>query len=261
MNTSKQDLIDSFKKLFLQVTDFDKMFLDPEVPLSNIVNHSKWRDYLITIGNQPGMRILEIGSREVTGPSIMRLKFDKATYVGFDIYPSANVDVVGDAHKLSHYFAGEEKFDLIFSSACFEHFAMPWLVAVEISKLLKIGAMVFIETHFSFSSHERPWHFFHFSDMALKVLFSKALGFECIEAGMSNPMVGRFSTFADDYLRHNFIKGLYCHSEYLGKKVAEVEDFDWNNVPLHEIVGDTEYPKSQQPQPGKPAAEQAGAGG
>ena len=105
---------------------------------------------------------------------------------------------------LSSYFNGVEKFDIIYSSACFEHFAMPWVVSTEIAKLLKVGGIVFIETHFSFSSHERPWHFFQFSDMALKVLFSEALGFECIEAGMSNPMIGRFSSLADDYLKNRF---------------------------------------------------------
>ena len=96
-------------------------------------------------------------------------------------------------------------------------------VRVEISKLLKVGGIVFVETHFSFSSHERPWHFFQFSDMALRTLFSKALGFECIEAGMSNPMVGRFTTLSDRYLRNRRIAGLYCHSEFLGKKTRDVE--------------------------------------
>ncbi len=74
---------------------------------------------------------------------------------------------------------------------------MPWLVATEIAKLLNVGGHVFVETHFSYSSHERPWHFFQFTDMALKLLFNEALGFECIEAGVSNPIVGRFSTLAD----------------------------------------------------------------
>ena len=144
---------------------------------------------------------------------------------------------------MSSYFNKEEKFDIIYSAACFEHFAMPWLVASEIAKLLKVGGIVFIETHFSFSSHERPWHFFQFSDMALKVLFSEALGFECIEAGMSNPMVGRFSSLADKYLRFKAISGLYCHSEYLGKKVKEIEHFDWNTIDLNQVVGETKYPE------------------
>jgi len=202
----------------IESTILDKHFLATDVPTPKLVSHQKWKNYLYNIGNNPGMKILEIGSREVTGESNARKEFQNAEYIGFDYYPGKNVNVVGDAHKLSSYFKKEDKFDLIYSSACFEHFAMPWLVAIEISKLLKIGGIVFVETHFSFASHERPWHFYQFSDMALKTLFSNALGFECIEAGMSNPMIGRFSSLADEYLRYKPITGLYCHSEYLVKK-------------------------------------------
>jgi SAM-dependent methyltransferase len=222
---------------------FDKRYLAKDVPMSKIVSHQKWQKYLYEIGNKKGMRILEIGSREVTGQSNARKEFSNATYVGFDFYAGNNVDVVGDAHKLSSYFEGEERFDIIYTSACFEHFAMPWIVATEIAKLLKVGGIIFIETHFSFSSHERPWHFFQFSDMALKSLFSKSLGFECIEAGMSNPIVGRFSYFADKYLRNRRVYGLYCHSEYLGKKVNNVINFDWGMVDLIDVVGETKYPE------------------
>ena len=73
-------------------------------------------------------------------------------------------------------------------------------------------------------------------------MFSGALGFECIEAGVSNPLVGRFSRLADGYLRNKPVKGLYCHSEYLGKKIKEVDDFDWSAVDLEEMVGGTNYP-------------------
>jgi hypothetical protein len=79
--------------------------------------------------------------------------------------------------------------------------------------------------------------------MALKVLFSTAMGFECIEAGMSNPMVGRFSVLADDYLKNRPIKGLYCHSDYLGRKVKNVENFAWEKININEVVGETKYPK------------------
>jgi hypothetical protein len=189
------------------------------------------------------MKDLEVGSRDEKNLSNSRKQFTKAEYVGFDYYHGKNVDVVGDAHKLSSYFSGNEKFDIIFSSSCFEHFSMPWVVATEISKLLKVGGIDFIETHFSFSSHERPWHFFQFSDMALKVLFSEALGFECIEAGMSNPIVGRFSKLADSYLRNKPIAGLYCHSTYLGKKVRNVDDFKWEQTDIEIVVAGTKYPE------------------
>jgi SAM-dependent methyltransferase len=187
--------------------------------------------------------VLEIGSREVTGASNARKEFAKAKYVGFDYYPGDNVDIVGDAHRLSSYFKDGELFDVIYSSACFEHFAMPWIVAVEIAKLLKVGGLVFVETHFSFSSHERPWHFFQFSDMALKVLFPEALGFECVEAGMSNPIVGRFSSLADDYLKNKRVGGLYCHSEYLGRKTRDVNSFDWAQIDLASVIRETKYPQ------------------
>ena len=244
MNRPLKRALNRIRKLTLLIeSQFDQDFLATDVPLSTTISHQKWQQRLCEIGNRPGMRILEIGSREVTGTSRARQHFDQAEYVGFDYYSGNNVDVVGDAHKLSSYFKDGERFDLIYSSACFEHFAMPWLVAIEISKLLNVGGVVFVETHFSFSSHERPWHFFQFSDMALRVLFSEALGFECLEAGVSNPIVGRFSSMADDYLKNQPVPGLFCHAEYLGRKVREVTNFDWSKLNLSDVVAGTSYPQ------------------
>ncbi|HEV8083678.1 MAG TPA: methyltransferase domain-containing protein [Chitinophagaceae bacterium] len=240
---TKAILIKMFKLISKVESRFDKDYLPNDVPISKVVSHQNWESYLYKIGNKQGMKILEIGSREVTKKSNARKEFSNATYVGFDYYAGANVDIIGDAHKLSYYFNEDEKFDIIYSSACFEHFAMPWIVAVEIAKLLKIGGIIFVETHFSYSSHERPWNFFQFSDMSLKVLFSAALGFECIEAGMSNPMIGRFSSLADGYLKNRPITGLFCHSEYLGRKVREVNNFNWEHLSLPDVVGETKYPE------------------
>lgn len=225
---------------------FDHKFLDPKVHAPKTVDHLNWHNHLVNIANKPGMRVLEVGSREVTGESSARDDFDIAQYVGFDYYPGNNVDVVGDAHRLSAYFETEEKFDLIYSSACFEHFAMPWLVAAEMAKLLKIGGHVFVETHFSYSSHERPWNFFQFSDMGLKVLFSPATGIKCLDSGMSNPIVGRFSKHAAPYLKYKPIAGLYCHSQLLGQKTAHVENYTWSANDLDEIVQHTTYPPPEK---------------
>jgi len=224
----------------------DEQYLAPDVPICTTINHINWQPFIYNLGNKEGYRVLEIGSRTVTGPSGARDAFSEAEYIGFDFYPGENVDVVGDAHKLSSYFEDEEGFDLIYTSACFEHFAMPWIVATEIAKILKVGGYLFVETHFSYSSHERPWNFFQFSDMGLRTLFSKALGFECIESGMSNPMVGRFSELANDYLKNKPISGLYCHSEYLGRKVDNVPDFDWGKVDMEDVVGGTTYPMPEK---------------
>jgi len=206
------------------------------------MDHHKRYAALSADYNRPGMRVLEVGSREVTGASDARQRFRQAEYIGFDYFAGPNVDVVGDAHRLASYFAPADKFDLIYSIACFEHFAMPWVVATEIAKLLKVGGCVFVATHFSYSSHARPWHFFQFSDMALRALFSPALGFECIEAGASDPMIGRFSKLAERRLRYRPISGLYCGSAYLGRKMRDVPEFTWDTADLTTLVGGTLYP-------------------
>lgn len=243
MLTYKKLLFAAYRTFMRYVgSHFDHRYLDPQAPLSDRASHGRHLQTLARIGNHPGKRILEIGSREVTGRSIAREIFAAAEYIGFDYYAGANVDVVGDAHRLTDYFA-PESFDLIYSRACFEHFAMPWIVAEEMIRLLKPGGTLFVETHFSFSSHERPWHFFQFSDMGLRVLFPEPFGIECLEAGMSNPMIGRFSRLADEYLRYRPIAGLYCHSEFLGRKIRSVDSFDWRSQALSELVQDTRYPE------------------
>jgi hypothetical protein len=205
------------------------------------VAHGDWVEYLTRTFNRKGMRVLELGSRNVTGINL-RSRFSEARYVGFDFYAGENVDVVGDAHRLSRYFGADERFDLIFSSAVFEHLSMPWVVAAEIQKLLKVGGYVFVETHFSFGAHERPWHFFQFSDQALRVLFNKSLGFDVVDSGMSNPMAGFFTHQAEPYLRYAPVAELYCHSEILCRKRCEVDGFDWNKVEPEGVVGGTRYP-------------------
>ena len=189
----------------------------------------------------------EIGSRVVTG-SCFRELFTNANYTGFDYYPGNNVDVVGDAHQLSAYF--DKKFDLIFSSAVFEHLAMPWQVSLEIIKLLKWGGFIFVETHYSYSSHERPWHFFQYSENALHILFPEKFGIKCLKKGCSNLIEGKFSEEAADYLKGKAVPGLYCHSGFLGQKVKEVgeKELSWSkgNVLLEDVVGSTKYPLEEQ---------------
>lgn len=205
------------------------------------VSHLHWADFLAARFNKPGMRVLEIGSRNVTGNNL-RTRFQHAQYLGFDYYEGENVDIVGDAHKLASYFAKGEKFDLIFSSAVFEHLCMPWIVAEEIAKLLTIGGYVFVETHFSCNAHERPWHFFQFSDMGLRALFNDALGFELLDLGMSNPMAGYFAHDSASYLRYLPVTELYFHSEILCVKKRDTADFNWREVSIEKVVDGTVYP-------------------
>ena len=216
------------------------LFRHRDVPSDTDINHDNWQKYILDNFDREGFEILEVGSRVVTG-SRFGQSFRHAHYTGFDYYEGENVDIAGDAHSLSSYF-GDKRFDLIFSSAVFEHLAMPWKVSTEIIKLLKVGGYIFIETHYSFSSHERPWHFFQFSENALNVLFPQKFGIECVKKGCSNLLKGWFSGRASRYLRGRIVSGLYCHSEFLGRKVREAESLSWDNVSTEEASNSTKYP-------------------
>lgn len=233
-------------RLYGAISCLPSRFRRPKISPPAHVAHGQWPTYLSEQFNKAGFRVLEIGSRNVTGVNL-RDSFDKAEYVGFDFMAGENVDVVGDCHQLSSFFGPEERFDLIFSSAVFEHLYMPWTVVEEIHKLLRVGGHVFVETHFSFCSHERPWHFFQFSDMGLRALFNEAMGFSLVDKGMSNPMFGYFDAQAVGYLRYRPVAELYCHSEILCRKTREIEKFDWRKIDIDAMVDGTRYPRMAQP--------------
>ncbi|MBQ3544322.1 MAG: methyltransferase domain-containing protein [Lachnospiraceae bacterium] len=212
-----------------------------EVLKDDDIAHGNWPLYLQQNFNKEGYEVLEIGSRVVTGRNYRNM-FNKATYTGVDIYPGENVDIVYDVHKLSEKLVNK-KYDLIYSSAVFEHLAMPWKASMEIIKLLKVGGYVFIETHYSYSSHERPWHFFQFSESALEILFPECFGIECIKKGCSNLLESYFSEISNNELKGKIAKDMYCHSGFLGKKVREVENLSWEKIRLEDVVGDSRYPK------------------
>jgi SAM-dependent methyltransferase len=208
---------------------------------------SDWKELIKRSFIQDDVRILEIGSRNVTGGG-HRFEglCDRRNYVGFDVGEGENVDVVGDAHKLSSYFPASS-FDVVFSVAVFEHLAMPWVVAEEIAKVLTPGGIVITFTHFSFAEHELPWHFFQFNKGALRCLFNADLGFEEIECYHHLPMVGRFAYGCGEEHRGKLIPHLYCSTHHIARKILPTQgqdqttSFDWRDA-LSRVYSGTTYP-------------------
>ena len=94
------------------ITNFfipDELWRSGNVEISHNISHSRWPSYLKQLCDYEGKDVLEVGSRVVTGTNFRSL-FEKADYIGFDYYAGDNVDVVGDAHRLSHYF--DKKFGI-----------------------------------------------------------------------------------------------------------------------------------------------------
>ncbi|MEM6587583.1 MAG: class I SAM-dependent methyltransferase [Pseudomonadota bacterium] len=210
---------------------------------STIARHSNIWSWLSERANRPDVSVLEIGSRSVASDCSWKTYVPECDYTGFDVMQGRNVDVVGDAHRLSEYFQ-DKKFDFILSFAVFEHIALPWLVSEEISKLLKDGGITAHETTFSYSEHELPWHFFQFNNNTLENLFCPEMGFELIDSGLDNPIDGVFAHDADEYLAGTHVPDLYCHSAIIAKmnRASARETFSWVDV-SDRISKSTMYPE------------------
>ena len=197
----------------------------------------------VALVNRPGNSILEIGSRIVSPGSMSnRSLFSEASeYVGLDYYPDGNTDVVGDAHELSSLVTNNH-FDAVFSKSVFEHLAMPWVVAAEINKVLKIGGLAYHATHQTWPLHEAPWDFWRFSDEGLKVLFPEGMGFEVVQCGVFSPVrIHPEKVEAGQESIPNEIA--YGGSAILVRKVAELDPtkFVWR-LNTAEATSRTHYP-------------------
>jgi 2-polyprenyl-3-methyl-5-hydroxy-6-metoxy-1,4-benzoquinol methylase len=199
--------------------------------------------------NNECRNVLEIGSRIVSPGSVSKRSHfsPQVKYTGFDYYKDGNTDVTGDAHRLSSCFPPGTRFDAIFSLAVLEHIAMPWVVAIEISKLLPVGGITYHATPFAWPLHETPWDFWRYSHEGLRMLFSPALGFEVLELGLNGPCsIHPESPSLDDVV-------LPMHRGYLGsnilvRKVRELasDEFRWNTTMQDVLPSGSVYPNPAQ---------------
>ena len=208
--------------LYLEALVYDERAIDKSLPRPKFFTHENGIDWMLKKFDKSGLKILEIGSKEVVGNSLLNKKIKKAEYIGLDIQEGRNVDIVTDAHEMSKLIE-KNSIDCIYSSSVFEHLYAPWLVAEEVSKILKIGGYICVETHFTYQAHERPFNFFNFSDLGLKVLFNNNLGFDCIDAGLDLPLRARFSIKGPKYLRMKELYSAFSHSYFVGKKIKDID--------------------------------------
>jgi SAM-dependent methyltransferase len=159
--------------------------LDLEDPKGNEVLR-KFKKHCRTM-DRP--RVLELGTKR-SDPS-RSTRHDRwiphaGEYLGCDIESDVDVDIIADIHRLTEV-VGEEQFDVIISCATFEHFKYPHLAAHQIMKALKVGGILFIQTHHTFPLHAYPYDYFRFSREALAGLFGTEMGFRVIETKYEFP--------------------------------------------------------------------------
>jgi hypothetical protein len=133
--------------------------------------------------------VLELGARRSVParPTLHRDWVPNASeFLGTDFQDGEDVDIVADVHRLTAV-TGPERFDVIVSCSTFEHLKYPTLAAHEVMKALKVGGLLFVQTHQSFPIHSYPSDYFRFSRDGLASLFGTTMGFEVLATGYDFP--------------------------------------------------------------------------
>ena len=134
--------------------------------------------------------VLELGTlQSVPGRSTMHRDWvpHAGEFLGTDIEAGADVDIVADLHRLSEV-VGEERFDVILSASTFEHLKYPTVAAHELMKALKVGGVIYVQTHQAYPLHGYPHDYFRFSREALASLFGTQMGMEVVATNNDFPI-------------------------------------------------------------------------
>ena len=181
---------------------------------------------------------LEIGSRSRSGNIYKEQFADFVDYTGLDVVPGENVDVVGDAHYLTNYFP-QNSFDFAYSISTFEHLFCPWVAAIQLNKVLKVGGKAYIQSHQTWPVHEEPADYFRFSKHSWASLFNRMTGFAVVDCAQEVPAYILPARFDLHGRKPQFDYELgYMMSCCIIEKTSEcLVDWNLNNVPISELTG------------------------
>jgi len=130
-----------------------------------------------------GKTVYDIGSYDVNGthkPAVLQRGF---AYVGVDIAPGPNVDVVVSPYSWEGL--PEEGCEYVISGSCLEHVEAPWLWAAELERRLRPGGVCIILLPFSLGEHRYPVDCYRILPDGLRYLFTKWAQLECLTCGFN----------------------------------------------------------------------------
>ena len=116
-----------------------------------------------------GAKVLDVGSRDVNGT--FRDLFPNHDYLGIDIEPGPNVDIVVEPFN---YPFEANTFDVIVSGSCLEHVTKPWKWIREVSRILKLGGRLCVIVPYQHAYHEHPVDCWRVFPEGMRALFEEA---------------------------------------------------------------------------------------
>ncbi len=132
--------------------------------------------------------VLEIGSKDYGNTSTFRQFYGACSYVGVDLAPGAGVDVVADL-TAGIATLPENHFALGICCSVLEHVHKPWLMAENITRLLRPSGRLYVSVPWVWRYHPYPDDYFRFSFRGVRSLFE---GFDWGPAYYSTTAEGEF---------------------------------------------------------------------
>ncbi|MBI4245270.1 MAG: methyltransferase domain-containing protein [Planctomycetes bacterium] len=115
--------------------------------------------------------IIEIGSKDYGNTSSFRDFYTGNEYIGTDQEAGKGVDVVIDLMTTIHPLK-ENYFELGISCSVLEHCSKPWIMADNISRLIKQNGKLYLSIPWVWRYHPYPDDYYRFSYKAIPILFS-----------------------------------------------------------------------------------------
>lgn len=124
--------------------------------------------------------VLDIGSYSVNGNYKGLFSRSQVNYIGLDIEPGPNVDlVVSDPYDWTEI--EDESIDYMISGNAFEHIRYPWLTIKEMYKKLRPDGFICILTPFALGEHRYPTDCYRYFSDGL-IALAEWGGFKVVEA-------------------------------------------------------------------------------
>ncbi|MGB5441950.1 MAG: methyltransferase domain-containing protein [Gammaproteobacteria bacterium] len=117
---------------------------------------------------------LEIGSRDYGSTRNLRSLFPGETYIGVDLGMGNGVDKVLDLtlpFDSIDAALGQQRFGAIFSFSVMEHCDQPFLMAENMTRLLRPGGKIVLSVPFAWKFHGYPSDYWRFTQAGVKKLF------------------------------------------------------------------------------------------
>lgn len=138
--------------------------------------------------------ILEIGSKDYGSTSSYRDYYVSNEYVGLDMAEGKGVDVIQDL-TLGIGSLQESHFALVICCSVMEHVHKPWVMAENITRLVRPSGALFMSVPWVWRYHAYPDDYFRFSAQGIKALFPD---FNWREMLFSTTVQGEFLPITDD---------------------------------------------------------------